>query len=148
MKKHLAATFMSAVMLVPSMTSAREPGTVTLGVYEAARHDPAKQSRMFKDAYEWAVASTLVALRDAHFTDGKTKTPQRLERDKARATRIENMVGHLTDKQLDDLVNLIATYADAQPNTKLEDVIVSFLLREADKQPNQAGESAVPAPNK
>jgi hypothetical protein len=61
-----------------------------------------------------------------------------INRDKGKANRIESMVGHLTNEQLDTLVNLIAQYTQAQPNTELEDVISSFLLTEANKQLDQA----------
>ena len=50
------------------------------------------------------------------------------------------MVGHLTNEQLDTLVNLIAQYTQV-PHTELEDVISSFLLTEADKPVDQRRES-------
>jgi hypothetical protein len=128
MKPNLVTAFLSAVILMPAFASA-----VSLGEYTKASNNPAKQSQMFKPAYETAVARTLVALRDTHFKDGKEKTARRIERDRERASRIESMVGRLTTEQAAALVNMIAEYAQAQLNTELEDVISSFLLTEADK---------------
>ena len=124
--KFWVAAFMSAAVLVPSTASA-----VTLGVYESARNNPAKQSQLFNDAYETALSRTVTALRDTHFTDGKEKSPARIARDRLRAERVELIAGHLTDKQSDDLIVMIEKYAAAQPHTELEDVIASFLLTAA-----------------
>ena len=143
MTKHLMAIFLSAAMLLPSMAFA-----TTLRLYEQARNDPAKQSQLLNKAFETSIARTLAALRDTHFKDGKAKSVQRVERDRARANRVESTVRHLTDKQSGNLVNMIAQYAEAQPDTELEDVISSFLLTEADKLLDQAGDSAALAPNK
>jgi len=118
---------------------------VPLSVYEQAGNDPARQTKIFKTDFEAAVASTLTALRNTHFKDGKVKTPQRIERDKERADRIEQIAPHLTASQVKALISMIAEYAAAQPNTELGDVIASFLLTEAktplDKEFQQYQES-------
>jgi hypothetical protein len=43
------------------------------------------------------------------------------------------VAAHPSDAQSKALINMIEEYAAAQPNTELEDVISSFLLKEAKK---------------
>ena len=100
---------------------------------------------IFKSDFETAVVNTLAGLRHAYFTDGKEKTPQRIQSDKERADRIERIAPHLTANQAMTLIKMIAEYAAAQPNTDLKDVIAGFLLAEAknplDAQLQQYAES-------
>ncbi|HEY4074883.1 MAG TPA: hypothetical protein VGM52_17435 [Herbaspirillum sp.] len=122
------AAFMSVALLAPTIASA-----IPLGVYESARSDPAKQSRMFHEAYIKALSRTVTQLRSSTFADGKIKTPQRLENDRKFAGAVDALAGHLTDAQSDALIVMIEQYAAAQPKTELEDVIAGFLLTEAKK---------------
>ena len=128
-RETIASIFLPGALLAASVTSSAVP----LSVFEQAGNDPARQTQIFKTDFEAAVARTLTALRNTHFKDGKEKTPQRIERDKERADRIEQIAPHLTTNQVKALISLIAQYAAAQPNTELGDVIVSFLLTEAKK---------------
>ncbi|MGA7950940.1 MAG: hypothetical protein WCA45_12390, partial [Thiobacillaceae bacterium] len=127
-RETIASIFLPGALLATTAALA-----VPLSVFEQAGNDPARQTQIFKTDYEAAVAGTLTALRNTHFKDGKEKTPQRIERDKERADRIEQIAPHLTKNQVKALISLIAQYAAAQPNTELGDVIVSFLLTEAKK---------------
>ena len=74
---YLSVAFLSTVLLVPSVASA-----VPLGAYESARSDPAKSTHMLNEAYSIAVARTVSGLRSPAFTDGKVKSPQRLQNDR------------------------------------------------------------------
>ena len=127
-QRTITCIFLPGTLLAATVTFA-----VPLSAYEQAGKDPARQTQIFKTDYEAAVASTLTALRNTHFKDGKEKTPQRIERDKERADRIEQIAPHLTANQVKALISMIAQYAAAQPNTELGDVIASFLLTEAKK---------------
>ena len=139
-QKTIRGIFASGALLVSTFSSA-----VPLSVFEQAGNDPARQAQIFRSDYGAAVAGTLTALRDRHFKDGKEKTPQRIERDKERADRIEQIAPHLTTNQVKALISMIAEYAAAQPNTELGDVIASFLLTETktplDKEFQQYQES-------
>jgi hypothetical protein len=104
---------------------------IRLKDFEAA--DGAKQSQIFKESYDTAIAQTLVALRDSRFKDGKPKKAERMEKDRARAVKVEKLAGHLSDRQREALASMIEDYAEAQPDTQLEDVISGFFLQEADK---------------
>lgn len=106
---------------------------ITLREYSQARSDPARQSALFKDAYDATLARTLSSLRSPTFPDGKTKIPARIQRDAERAQRIQQFGPHLTNAQIDALTKLIDQYAAAQPDTQLEAVITSFLLTESDR---------------
>ena len=110
---------------------------VPLGTYVQAASNPDKQSRMLNDAYDTAVARTLAGLRVDHFKDGKQKTPERIENDRKLADIVENLAGHMTSDQSGALIIMIDQYAQAQPNTEVEDVIISFLLTEAKKKVGQ-----------
>lgn len=123
-----AAAFFSAAFLTPVAASA-----VSLGVYEAARSDFPKQSKMFHEAYSTAVAKTVTQLRASTFRDGKVKSPQRIENDRRLAGAVDALAANMTSAQSDGLIVMIEKYAAAQPNTELEDVIASFLLTEAKK---------------
>src|SRR5262249_70687 len=101
---------------------------ISLNAYEQAAASPAKQNQIFKEAYATAVARTLAGLRSSTFPDGKQKKPERIDRDKKMANIVEGEVGRLTDDQSGALVIMIDRYAQAQPNTQLEDVIIGFLL--------------------
>ena len=125
----------ATLLLVAALTPAAACG-VPLGAYEQAANIPGKQMTIFKSDFETTVVSTLAALRNTHFTDGKEKTPQRIQRDKDRADRIEQIAPHLTANQVKALISMIAEYAAAQPNTDLKDVIASFLLTEAKNPPD------------
>ena len=122
----IAAAFLLAPLLGPTVASA-----VPLSEYEQAADIPAKQMTIFKSDFESTVTDTLAALRNAHFKDGKEKSPERIQRDNERASRIERIAPHLTPDQAKTLINMIAEYAAAQPHTDLRDVIASFLLTEA-----------------
>jgi hypothetical protein len=133
----LLATSVSAGLLLSSIASA-----VTLGAYEQARSDWPSQSQILKQAYEAALSETLFRLRSTSFKDGKAKVQTRIERDKTRADRIEYIVSHFTEQQSKALAKLIDDYSQAQPNTELEAVIVSFLLTEANKPADPASGNA------
>ncbi len=122
----LAATSLFALLLVPSISFA-----VTLGVYEQAHSDPAKQSKIFKDAYDTALSTTLFRLRSTTFTDGKGKSAARIQRDSEQAQNMQQLGPHLTKTQVNALMSLVEQYAAAQPETELEAVITSFLLKES-----------------
>jgi len=143
MRTYLVTIFLSAAIFLANGALAansdqheKEKKTrsdVTSGAYLQAANNRAKQAEMFKDAYETGVARTLVGRRSPTFKDGREKTSQRLERDRQLADNVEKIAGHLTDKQAGDLVNMIAEYGAAQPDTELVDVIEGFLLTEAKK---------------
>jgi len=125
----MTGILLSVALLAPVVASA-----VSLSVYESARSDPARQSKMLNEAYSTAVAKTVTQLRSPKFADGKVKTPQRLENDRKLADAVEKLAENLTYKQSGDLIVMIEQYAAAQPNTELEDAISSFLLSEAKKR--------------
>lgn len=127
----IAPAFLLATLLAPTVASA-----VPLGEYEQAADIPAKQMTIFKSDFESTVTNTVTALRNAHFKDGKEKTPERIQRDNERANRIEQIAPRLTQNQVKTLINMIAEYAAAQPNTDLRDVIAGFLLTEAKNPPD------------
>lgn len=122
------AAFMSLALLAPAVAVA-----VPLNVYESAQSDRAKQTQILNDAYSTAVARTVTGLRSSTFTDGKLKSPQRLENDRKLADVVDRIATHPTVAQSQSLLVMIEQYAAAQPNTELEDVISSFLLTEAKK---------------
>jgi hypothetical protein len=124
---------MTGIVLSASLLLGMLGSAVTCRTYEQGRNDPAKQSKLFNNAFEEAIGRTLAGLRDTHFRDGKEKSQQRIERDQARASRVESLVADLTNEQSSALIKMIAQYAEAQPDTTLEDVISGFLLAEADK---------------
>ncbi len=128
-QKAITGIFLSAALLAPTIASA-----TPIRVYEQA--SPTQQAEILKDSYKTAVANTISSLRATHFKNGKEKTPERIERDKVRADIIERIAPHLTDKQEIALTSLIDQFAQAQPDTELEDVIASFLLTEANNQIN------------
>ena len=136
----ITPAFLLATWLEPTVASA-----VPLSEYEQAADIPTKQMTIFKSDFETAVVNTLAGLGHAYFTDGKEKTPQRIQSDKERAGRIERISRHLTANQAMTLIKMIAEYAAAQPNTDLKDVIAGFLLTEAknplDAQLQQYAES-------
>ena len=123
----VVAVSLVLVLLTPSLSLA-----ITLREYEQARSDLARQAKIFAEAYDATVVRTLSSLRSATFPDGKTKTPARTQRDAEQAQRIEQFAAHLTKAQTDALMNLIAQYAGAQPETQLEAVITSYLLTESE----------------
>jgi hypothetical protein len=114
------------LLLVPSISSA-----ITLREYEQARGDPATQAKIFTEAYDTALSTTLVRLKATTFKDGKVKTPARIQSDSDQAQRIQQLGPHLTTTQMDALMNLVAQYAAAQPETELEAVITSYVLTES-----------------
>jgi len=128
----IACMYATCGLLMPATANA-----VALGVYEQAAKDSAKQSKLLNEAYDTAVARTLAGLRVAHFKDGKQKTPGRIENDRKLANAVEALTGHLTRDQSGALIIMIDQYAQAQPDTELEDVIISFLLTEAKKRAGQ-----------
>lgn len=132
----LTAAVLFALLLVPSISFA-----VTLGEYEQAHSDPAGQTKIFKEAYDTALSKTLLSLLSATFTDGKGKSPARLQSDSEQAQRMEQLGPHLTKTQMDALMSLVEQYAAAQPETELEAVITSFLLTES-QSPYQRYQSA------
>jgi hypothetical protein len=125
--KRVLAAWWVCLLLGPSLSFA-----ITLREYEQARNDPARQSGLFKEAYDATLARTLSSLRSPTFPDGKAKIPARIQRDAERAKRIEQFGPHLSSAQTDALTKLIDQYAAAQPDTQLEAVITSFLLTESD----------------
>ena len=127
--KLLTAVLLSAAMLMPSIAFA-----VTLSAYENASNDPAKQSQIFNEAYSTALSKTVTQLRSSTFADGKEKTQQRLDKDRKLAILVNEVAVYATDEQSWALIIAIEKYAAAQPNTELEDVIVSFFLTEARKK--------------
>ncbi|MGH8219809.1 MAG: hypothetical protein ACREUT_14790 [Steroidobacteraceae bacterium] len=122
----IALAVLSAAVLTPATASA-----VSLRAFQQAADDPPRQMALFKSDFETSVTATLAALRSTHFTDGKEKIADRIRRDRERADRIEQMAPRLTSEQIKNLVNMIARYAAAQPETDLKAVIESFLLTEA-----------------
>jgi hypothetical protein len=106
------------------------PG-VALAAY--ARSDNASRSLLMKQAYERALSRTLSGLESTSFKDGRAKTAAGAQHDRARAERIEFIVGHFSREQSQALYKLIDDYTRAQPDTELEAVIESFLLTEADR---------------
>ena len=125
----MTGILLSVALLAPVVASA-----VSLSVYESARSDPARMSKIFHEAYSTALSKTVTQLRSSRFADGKVKSPQRLQNDRKLADAVDALAEHPTDKQSDALIVMIEQYAAAQPNTELEDVISSFLLSEAKKQ--------------
>ncbi len=125
----MTAILLSVALLVPVVASA-----VSLSVYESAKSDPARMSKIFHEAYSTALSKTVTQLRSSRFADGNVKSPQRLQNDRKLADAVDALAEHPTDKQSDALIVMIEQYAAAQPNTELEDVISSFLLSEAKKQ--------------
>lgn len=92
--KLLTAVFLSLAMLMPSVASA-----VTLSAYENAQSDPAKQSKLFHEAYSTALAKTVTGLRSSTFADGKEKTQQRLDKDRKLAILVNEVAVYATDDQ-------------------------------------------------
>src|SRR5438067_316967 len=69
-QKAMTGVFLSVALLVPVVASA-----VPLSVYESASSDPAKQIKIFNDAYSTAVSQTVTQLSGAcsaqgYFTSG------------------------------------------------------------------------------
>jgi hypothetical protein len=131
-QKAITGLFLSLALLAPTIASA-----VTLSVYESARSDPAKQSRIFHEAYSTAVSKIATQLGSSTSADG-VKTPQRLENDGKLADVVDEIAAHPTDAQADALIVMIKQYAAVQPSTELEDLIAGFLLTEAKKQIDSA----------
>jgi maltodextrin utilization protein YvdJ len=127
-QKAITGVFLSVALMAPVVASA-----VPLSVYESASSEPAKQIKIFNDAYSTAVSQTVTQLRSSTFADGKVKSAQRLVNDRRLADVVDALAAHATDAQSKALINMIEEYAAAQPNTELEDVISSFLLTEAKK---------------
>jgi hypothetical protein len=135
---HAAAPPGAPAATTPAPASAPAPG-VALAAY--ARSDNASRSLLMKQAYERALSRTLSWLESTSFKDGKAKTAARVQHDRARAERIEFIVGHFSREQSQALYKLIDDYTRAQPDTELEAVIASFLLTEADKPADGTQES-------